>query len=110
MSERCTFVDLALSGEILDPDAEADDFVEKWHASSTTLSLAEWLGFRDEEYALFVEKPQFLRAILMARRNDISLREAVAVARDGAVRLAARGVPPEDIPKIRAWLEQTGRL
>ncbi|MCC6901251.1 MAG: hypothetical protein IT377_19920 [Polyangiaceae bacterium] len=110
MSEPSKFVDLALSGEVLDPDVEVDQFIAKWHEADTRLELQEWLGFTKDEYALFVEKPEFLRAILMARRSGVALRDAVQIANDGAVKLAARGVPPEDIPKIRRWLEQTGRL
>jgi hypothetical protein len=110
MSETKRFVDLALAGEILDPDVEIDDAIAAWHESDAKVDLSEWLGFTDDEYALFVEKPGFLRAILMSRRSGVSLRDAVEIANDGAVKLAARGVPPEDIPKIRKWLEQTGRL
>jgi len=109
MSDRRTFVDLALAGEIVDPDEEVDAFIEGWHRSDSELDLAQWLGFTDAEYALFVEKPAFLRAILMARRSHISLAEAVTVA-SRTTALAARGVDPDDIPKIRTWLEQTGRL
>lgn len=110
MSERKTFVELALAGEILDVGTAVNDYVAAWHDADTNLGIEEWLGFAEDEYALFVEKPAFLRAILMARRSGISLEQAVAVANDGAVKLAARGVPPEDIPKIRKWLEQTGRI
>lgn len=110
MSERNTFVDLALAGEILDPNEAVEGYVAEWHGAETSLDLGEWLGFTEEEYALFVEKPAFLRAILMARNSGLSLQQAVILANDGAVNLAARGVPPDDIPKIRKWLEQTGRL
>ena len=110
MSERAKFVELAIAGEILDPDSKVDEFVQQWHESDSELSIEDWLGFTREEYAVFVEKPAFLRAILMARRNEMSLKDAIDVATGGVAQIAARGVPPEDIPKIRQWLEQTGRL
>jgi hypothetical protein len=109
-SKQARFVELAIAGEILDPDCEVDGYVQRWHESDSELSIEDWLGFSREEYALFVEKPAFLRAILMARRNGMSLKDAIDVATDGGAQIAARGVPPEDIPKIRKWLEQTGRL
>jgi hypothetical protein len=111
MSEARTFVDLALAGEILDPDSKIDDFIEEWHErGGAGTSLHKWLGFERDEYAVFVERPLLLRAILMARRNGLPLEETLSLASGDTTRLAARGVPPEEIPRIRRWLERTGRL
>lgn len=64
VSRRRTFVDLALSGLIADPEEAVNDYAAEWHEASTRLSLHEWLGFTREEYALFVEKPECLRTRL----------------------------------------------
>jgi hypothetical protein len=111
MSEKQTFVELALAGEILDPENEIDNFIDDWHeAGGAGTTLHEWLGFDRQEYAVFVERPRLLRAILMARRNGLPLKATLSFASDDTTQLAARGVPPEEIPGIRRWLERTGRL
>lgn len=108
MSEHRTFVSRALAGEILDLEA-IDDEIDRWHGASTSMSLPEWLGLSDDEYALFVEKPEALAVILMARRHDQPLREFLAMV-DGPMALAARGAKPAEVESIRAWLKSTGRL
>lgn len=65
------FMEKVLAGDVL--DREIDDFVEQWHKSQTTQSLAEFLGFTDEEYALWVEQPESLRSILFSRKQDLKL-------------------------------------
>lgn len=44
------FVEKVLAGEVL--HTEVDDLVEQWHETTADQSLAEFLGFTDEEYAL----------------------------------------------------------
>ncbi len=36
-------------------DDELQDRVDAWHAADTEMSLPEWLGMTDEEYARWVE-------------------------------------------------------
>lgn len=64
MSKRQTFMDRALSGEIEDPEEIVSNYIGEWHESATALPLHRWLGFTQEEYALFVEKPEFLPILL----------------------------------------------
>lgn len=64
MSKRRPFMDLALSGRIPNPTEAIDDYIEEWHEARTRLELHEWLGFTLEEYALFVEKPEFLGILI----------------------------------------------
>ncbi len=70
-----TFVDLCFEGQA-DPK-DIDQYVELWHKSDDGRSLAEFLGFSDEEYALWVEKPRALRHILSAKKNRMSPRQAL---------------------------------
>ncbi len=73
MSES-TFIERTLAGEILEPEKEIESFVAKWHQAEADLPpLHEWLGMTWEEYSLWVEKPVFLRAILMARQHGVDL-------------------------------------
>ncbi|HVY30952.1 MAG TPA: hypothetical protein VHB79_30540 [Polyangiaceae bacterium] len=110
MSELDRFVDLAVGGFLPDPSRAFDDFVARWHESGSDEEIHEWLGLTAEEYALIVEKPAWIRAVLMARVSGIPLRQAVLMASDAASSLAARGIPQSEIPKIREWLRETGRL
>ena len=105
-----TLVDLVLAGEVQNPEVAIEDWITAWHEGDGNDELHTTLGLTFEEYSLYVEKPQFLRAIFMARRQRLPLAKAVEMADDDAVRLAARGVPSAEVPALRAWLEKTGRL
>ncbi|MET0790289.1 MAG: hypothetical protein ABW061_02095 [Polyangiaceae bacterium] len=110
MSKPARFIDLAVGGWLVDVSAAFDQYVEQWHEAATEESLHEWLGLSQDEYAFIVEKPAWIRAVLMARVSGVSLKSAVEAADDAASSLAARGIPQSEIPKIRAWLQETGRL
>ncbi|MDC3962868.1 hypothetical protein [Polyangium jinanense] len=109
MSKRKTFVERVLDGEILDLDT-IDDEIDAWHESDADCPLHEWLGLTRDEYALFVEKPEALRTILMAKRHGIPLKQLVGITAASALALAARGTSPAEAEAIRKWLEQTNRL
>src|SRR4051794_15007303 len=109
MSKPARFIDLAVGGWLVDVSAAFDQYVAKWHEAATEEPLHEWLGLSQDEYALIVEKPAWIRAVLMARVSGVSLKSAVEAANDVSS-LAARGIPQSEIPKIRAWLQETGRL
>ena len=61
------FVARCLAGDALVDDI--DDYIDRWHdgEGSPDESLAEFLGFTDEEYKLWAENPDFLPFILNAR-------------------------------------------
>jgi len=100
------FIEQVLEGEVL--ETEIDDFVEQWHESDSQETLAEYLGFTDEEYALWVEQPESLRSILFCRKHDIDLTEAPAW--EEAHRVAARSQSNGDATELLRWLKKTGRL
>lgn len=70
-----TFVDQWIQGEV--PSEAIEDFVAAWHEGAGGESLPEFLGLSDDEYALWVEEPAFLAAILSARRHGLGLEQAV---------------------------------
>jgi len=109
MSKHTTFVDRVLAGEVLDLDT-IDDDIDAFHDNPPGCTLAEWLGFTREEYALFVEKPESLRTILMAKKHSIPLAQLVRITTPSELALAARGASPDEVKAIRKWLEQTNRL
>lgn len=100
------FIEKVLAGDVL--DTEIDDFVEQWHQTKTDQSLAEFLGFTDEEYALWVEQPESLRSTLFCRKNEINHSEACEWL--AAHRVAARSQRNGDADELLHWLKKTGRL
>jgi hypothetical protein len=103
--ESATFVELVLAGDVLAEDI--DDFVDAWHTSENKGSAAKFLGFTDDEYALWVENPDSLSWILMCKRQNISHE---SFDWDVAHQLAARANGPEESDRLIKWLRKTGRL
>lgn len=71
-------------------------------------SLAAFLGFTEDEYALWVEQPEALKSILFCRTHDIQLGEASEWKE--AHRVAARSQGAGDAGALLEWLKKTGRL
>ena len=98
-----TFVEQCLDGAV---DADAiDDFVARWHDGEGGDSLPMFLGFSDDEYALWVERPAFLPAILASKRFGFDLETAVCDL--AAVPLAAAALSHEQAGQIREWLARS---
>lgn len=102
-----TYMERVLGGEaFLD---EIDDFVDAWHAGTSTIDLATFLGMSWDEYRLWVERPNALRLIVAAREREQDFTDLLEHTSDYAV--AARGgLTPEEVHEMREWLEKTGRL
>jgi len=100
------FIEQVLEGEVL--ETEIDDFVEQWHESNNKETLAEFLGFTEDEYALWVEQPEALRNILFCRKHGMPLSEAAKWAETH--RVAARSQGNGDASELLKWLKKTGRL
>lgn len=49
--------------------SDFDDAVEQWHSNSSPVSLAEFLGMSDAEYAEWVVDPSALNVIAERRRS-----------------------------------------
>ena len=98
------FVDMCLSGEAL--LEEIDDFVDKWHEADSGLPIHKFLGFTPTEYAMWVERPETLGYIILARRHSISLEEAIAQGESVAARTQSWG----NAKALLEWLKKTGRI
>src|SRR3989442_1328158 len=101
-----TFVEMCLSGDALAEDIE--DHVERWHEGDSHASLAEYLGFTDREYAVWVEKPNTLNLILYARKMNHRLDDVLTA--DQAYRFAARSLSEDEGEELVEWLRMTGRI
>jgi len=99
-----SFLSRCLEGHV-DPE-DIEDFVAAWHEGEGGDSLPEFLGFTDEEYALWVEKPMALPLILHSKRNSVNLEEAAAALRKVP---AAGPLSPEEAAKLLFWLRERRR-
>lgn len=107
MSRNLSFIDACLAGEaILD---EIDDYIERWHHDTTSPSVLEYLGMSQQEYQLWVERPESLRFILAAREDGIDAIEFFA-RQVRAQPIAARKGEDVTAEAIRRWLTETGRI
>lgn len=102
------FVDKCLAGEVLVD--EIDDYVDLWHEGEgdPDSSLAEFLGFTDEEYKLWAENPKFLPFLLNARKLGVPLEDVQDY--DKSHRIAAEGLSEEVADELSRWLKGTGRI
>lgn len=58
MSKRTPYMDLLRQGKVASEDI--DDFVDRWHESSSPKDLSEYLGMSPGDYAAWVEDPGIL--------------------------------------------------
>ena len=101
------FIEQVLEGEVL--ETEIDDFVEAWHrGEGANETLAQFLGFTDNEYALWVEQPETLRSIIFCRKHKIDISQ-MSNWQD-AHRVAAHSQESGDSNELLRWLKETGRL
>ncbi len=48
---------------------EIDDYVERWHLSSSRLELHEYLGLSLQEYSKWVEDPESIKKLIPKRKH-----------------------------------------
>jgi hypothetical protein len=101
-----TFVDLCLSGQAF--AFEIDDFIDQWHKGTDRRALNDFLGFSEEEYAIWVERPEALNHILFARKHSLPFKQALQWGEGYAI--AARAPSQDEARHIVEWLKQTGRI
>ncbi len=99
-----TFIDLCLEGSAL--LEQVDDFIDQWHDGNSQTSLYEYLGLTRDEYAAFVENPDYLSSILMSRRFNISLLICLEYQNNQAI--AARAKNSNEAKKVLAWVQNMG--
>jgi hypothetical protein len=111
MSDRSrSFVERCLAGEAF--ANEIDACVESWHEGNDPRPLDEFLGFTQDEYAIWVERPAALTFILFARKHSLALGEALGFGEmaDEGFAIAARAPSNDEANEIVDWLKKTGRL
>jgi len=101
-----TFVEQCLTGRAVVSDI--DDFVDQWHSGHGAGSLRTYLGFNEEEYALWVELPRSLSIILLARTRSLELSEAAKLCEKptNGTRSASSSIARE----ILSWLKKANRV
>lgn len=95
---------MCLSGEAL--SEEIYDYIARWHRADTTMEVNEYLGMTDDEYLLWLEKPEMLNYIIFARKHGITVIDAL----QNAETIAARAESQGKAQKLMGWLRKTGRI
>lgn len=77
ITQRKTFMDLAVAGKLDDIETAILDAVDAWHVYEPTIpedivgeSLQTWLGMMWYEYARWVQHPNELKDIIKGRQNE----------------------------------------
>jgi len=73
-----SFIELILSGKT--SVEKIDDFIDEWHENPSELSLSQFLGLTEEEYAVWVRDPSALPGIVDARLNGQPLNPVIPQA------------------------------
>ncbi|MDP1652588.1 MAG: hypothetical protein Q8L56_07685 [Rhodocyclaceae bacterium] len=87
-----------------------DDYIDAWHEGKVGLNmeLHEFLGMSAAEYALWVERPEVLPFIVIARRTGKSVQDVILEAEHQP--LAARAANAAEARQLHDWLLATHRL
>ncbi len=96
------FMELVEAGFVLVD--EIDDFVDKWHTSSSEEQLHSFLGLTPQEYSLWVSEPDMLHVIIKARHENQSLRDAVNDNLRVGERIAARSDEARKLDVLARWI------
>lgn len=73
-----TFIERCLAGEVESPDDAIGDVISAWHAGIASVSLPEYLGMTEDEYARWVERSVRVTDIVAARMFELEQRVADA--------------------------------
>jgi hypothetical protein len=102
-----TFLQQCLDG-VVDPD-EIDDFIDAWHeGEGDNEELHQFLGFTEDEYRLWLARPEFIYPILQAHRFGQPLDDAVHDTLE--LGLAARAPTEAEAMLLVRWLKAKREL
>jgi hypothetical protein len=87
-----------------------DDYIDAWHEgkAGANLELHELLGMSTDEYALWVERPEVLPFVVIARRTGKSVQDIILEAEHQP--MAARASSAAESRQLHDWLLATHRL
>ncbi|HVO66153.1 MAG TPA: hypothetical protein VMT12_06710 [Syntrophales bacterium] len=103
LKER-SFIELCSNGEAL--LEEIDDYIAKWHESSSRVELHEYLGMKWLEYSAWVAEPDILPFIVTAHLENKTLK--TVLEENEKWPLAARADTPKKAKMIISWLKSQG--
>ena len=93
------FIEDCIAGNAL--MSEIDDYIDLWHESDSQLSLNDFLGMTQKEYALYVEDESYLATIITAHKKN---EKIITVMREHLA-LAARSDDSAKAKRLQKWLE-----
>lgn len=88
--------------------SKIDSYIEAWHKgkAGTDKKLHEFLGMTEKEYSLWVEKPEFLSAIIYAHTQNIEVAEVW----NRGESIAARASSEKEAEQLHKWLCENQRI
>ena len=95
------YLDLALAGKVL--MSEIDEYLARWHRLKPTEPLHDYLGMTWDEYSAWVEDPDIIAAIIIARRVGKPFTDVAAAVAEQ--RLSARSTDLEDLRSAMEWVK-----
>lgn len=93
------FITDCLNGDALLEDIY--NYIESWHKGNSELSLNQYLGMNQKEYALFVQDESYLASIITAHRKNESIEYVIS----SQLSLAARSDNPAKAERLERWLK-----
>lgn len=102
---KSNFIELCVRGEVL--LGEIDDYVDNWHEGSSGQDLHEFLGMKEDEYALWMRDASVLPFIVTAHAKNRSLSEVLEEYNGLPITTRSNQGNAE---KLLDWLQQLGKL
>lgn len=72
------FMQRAVAGEFADVRAAIYEHIDRWHEETKYISVHDYLGMTQTEYARWAERPEYLPAIIEVRRRAAWLQAQLA--------------------------------
>lgn len=96
------FISDCINGDAL--LSEIDDYIDLWHDSDTDLSLHDYLGMTQKEYALYVEDEQYLATIVTAHKEGVNIKLVI----ESQTAMSARSDNQAKSDRLQRWLKKEG--
>lgn len=93
------FITYCIKGDAL--SSEIYEFIDLWHNSDNDITLHEYLGMKESEYALFVEDETYLPLIITAHKQNEDIRTIL----ESQFALAARADNQLKAARLEKWLK-----
>jgi hypothetical protein len=96
------FINDCINGDALIYDI--DDYIDQWHDGDYNISLSEYLGMSEKEYALYLQDESYLGFIIKAHKEGDDIENIII----NQIPLAARSDNHSKAQRLERWLKNEG--